>query len=149
MVEHNEERGDVARLTTEIVSAYVAHNPVATSDLARLIEAVGGQLRTVGREEVAPTKPQPAVPVRRSIHPDRLTCLVCGKRHKMLKRHLATEHGLTPAEYRETYGLKPDYPMVAPSYSQQRAELAHKIGLGRLRKKPPVRRRRAARPRSA
>ena len=55
MVEHNEERGDVARLTTEIVSAYVAHNPVATSDLARLIEAVGGQLRTVGREEVAPT----------------------------------------------------------------------------------------------
>jgi predicted transcriptional regulator len=129
----------VAKLTTEIVSAYVAHNPVATADVARLIDTVGDQLRVVGREEPAPAKPQPAVPVRRSIQPDRLTCLLCGKGHKMLKRHLATEHDLTPAGYRELFGLKPDYPMVAPNYSRQRAELAHKIGLGRLRKKPPRR----------
>jgi predicted transcriptional regulator len=130
----------VAKLTTEIVAAYVAHNSLAAVDVARLIQTVGAQLRAVGREEPAPpAKSEPAVPVRRSVHPDRLICLVCGKGHKMLKRHLATEHGLTPADYRELFGLKPDYPMVAPSYSRQRAELAHKIGLGHLRKRPPRR----------
>jgi predicted transcriptional regulator len=140
------DQASVARLTTEIVSAYVAHNPVAASDLPRLIIGVGAELRAVGRqEEPAPEKPQPAVPIRRSIQPDRLTCLVCGKRHKMLKRHLASEHGLTPNDYRELFGLKPDYPMVAPTYSKQRAELAQKIGLGRLGKKPGARRRRSAR----
>jgi predicted transcriptional regulator len=146
--EQGEDRADqtpVARLTTEIVSAYVAHNPVAASDLPRLIVVVGAELQAVGRQgKPAPEKPQPAVPIRRSIHPDRLTCLVCGKRHKMLKRHLATEHGLTPGEYRDLFGLRPDYPMVAPTYSQQRAELAQKIGLGRLGKKPAARRRRSA-----
>jgi predicted transcriptional regulator len=153
MVEPAEEQGQdrpdrasMARLTTEIVSAYVAHNAVATSDLPRLINVVGAELRAVGREqEPALEKPQPAVSIRRSIHPDRLTCLVCGKPHKMLKRHLATEHGLTPGDYRESFGLRPDYPMVAPTYSRQRAELAQKIGLGRLGKKPAARRRRSAR----
>jgi predicted transcriptional regulator len=146
MADPAEERGQdppdeasVAKLTTEIVAAYVAHNSLAAAEVARLIEAVGEQLRAVGRAEPAPARSQPAVPVRRSIHPDRLICLLCGKGHKMLKRHLATEHGLTPADYRELFGLKPDYPMVAPSYSRQRAELAHKIGLGRLRKRPPRR----------
>jgi predicted transcriptional regulator len=137
------DRPSVAKLTTEIVAAYVAHHSLAAADVARLIETVGRQLGAVGREQPGAAKPEPAVPVRRSIHPDHLTCLVCGKDHKMLKRHLAAEHGLTPADYRDRFGLKPDYPMVAPSYSRQRAELAHKIGLGRLRKKP-ARRGRAA-----
>jgi predicted transcriptional regulator len=86
-------------------------------------------------------KPQPAVSVRRSIRPDHLVCLVCGKEQKLLKRHLAGEHQLTPEEYRERFGLKSDYPMVAPNYAQQRRELALSIGLGRPKK--PARRRRA------
>ena len=133
----------VAELTTEIVSAYVAHNALATSDLARLIGVVAAELRAVGREqEPTAAKAEPAVPVRRSIHRDRLTCLVCGKRQKMLRRHLGVAHDLTPSAYRELFGLKPDYPMVAPSYSEERAELARKIGLGGLRKKSTARRRR-------
>jgi predicted transcriptional regulator len=133
----------VAELTTEIVSAYVAHNSLATSDLARLIGVVAAELRAVGREpDPAPAKAEPAVPIRRSIHRDRLTCLVCGKRQKMLRRHLGVAHGLAPSEYRELFGLKEDYPMVAPSYSEERAELARKIGLGGLRKKATAQRRR-------
>ena len=137
----------VAKLTTEIVSAYVAHNALATSDLARLIGVVAAELRAVGREkDPTPEKTEPAVPIRRSIHRDRLTCLVCGKRQKMLRRHLAVAHDLAPSEYRELFGLKADYPMVAPSYSEERAELARKIGLGGRRKKaPPARRRRSSR----
>ena len=64
--------------------------------------------------------------------------LICGKKQKLLKRHLAVEHELTPNQYRESFGLKPDYPMVTPKYAQQRRELALSIGLGRARK--PARR---------
>ena len=69
--------------------------------------------------------------VRRSIGRDHLVCLACGKKQRMLKRHLATEHDLTPDAYREMFSLKPDYPMAAPSYAEARRELALKIGLGR------------------
>jgi predicted transcriptional regulator len=69
--------------------------------------------------------------VRSSVKPDYIACLIDGTRHKMLKRHLAREHGLTPAEYRAEFGLRDDYPMTAPNYTEIRRQLAHKIGLGR------------------
>jgi predicted transcriptional regulator len=135
----------LARLTTDIVAAYVAHNQVAAADVGILIGAVANRLRVLGRpQEPEPAKLEPAVPVRRSITPDHLVCLVCGKQLSMLKRHLAAEHGLTPGQYREAFGLKSDYPMAAPSYSRQRSELAKHHGLGRPKKEPPRRRRRAA-----
>ena len=56
-----------------------------------------------------------------------------GKPYKTLRRHLAG-HGLTPGDYRERYGLKADYPMVAPGYAEVRPDMAKKIGLGRKRK---------------
>lgn len=73
----------------------------------------------------------PAVTVRRSLaSKDHLISLIDGKPYKTLRRHLST-HGLTEQEYRERYGLKPDYPMVAPTYSETRRAMAKKIGLGR------------------
>jgi predicted transcriptional regulator len=96
-------------------------------------------------------KPEPAVSIRRSIQPDHLLCLVCGKPQKILKRHLAVQHELTPVEYRARFELRPDYPMIAPNYAQQRREVALKLGLGKPKKAaPPVKRRKApARPRKA
>ena len=82
-------------------------------------------------EPPAEERAEPAVSLRRSVRPDHLVCLACGKPQKMLKRHLAVQHGLTPAEYRERFGLKPDYPMAAPNYVQQRREVALATGLGR------------------
>jgi predicted transcriptional regulator len=38
----------------------------------------------------------PAVPIRRSAANDHIVCLEEGKKLKMLKRHLQTDHGLTP-----------------------------------------------------
>ncbi len=61
-------------------------------------------------------------------------CLEDGKKFKMLKRHLKTDHNMTPKGYRERWGLPTDYPMVAPNYAKARSELAKKIGLGRKRK---------------
>ena len=129
-----------AELTAEIVSAYVSNNEIALSDVAALITAVAGQLSRIGTapEPVEVEKPEPAVPIRRSIQRDHLLCLVCGKPQKVLKRHLAVRHDLTPAQYRERFGLKPDYPMAAPSYVQRRREVALQTGLGRLKK--PARR---------
>ena len=79
----------------------------------------------------------PAVPIRRSVTDDHIVCLEDGKKLKMLKRHLMTDHGLTPEAYRASWGLKPDYPMVAPTYSAQRQALAKQIGLGRKPAPPP------------
>ena len=76
-------------------------------------------------------RPEPAVPVKKSITPDYLVCLEDGKKLKMLKRHLMTHYGITPDEYRAKWGLPADYPMVAPNYAEQRRSLAVKIGLGR------------------
>jgi predicted transcriptional regulator len=136
----------LAEMTSEIVCAYASHNQVAASELATLVGAVAGELRKVGIRpaEQEQVRPEPVVPVRRSIASDHLVFLVCGKKQKLLKRHLAVEHDLTPEQYRESFGLKPDYPMAAPNYAHQRRELALKIGLGRPTKSAPKRKRKAA-----
>ena len=143
----------LAELTAEIVSAYVSNNPVPVSEVSIVISSVAANLGALATEEpaAAPRKPEPAVPIRRSVSRDQITCLVCGGKHKVLKRHLAVAHQLTPAEYRELFGLKRDYPMAAPSYVQERAEIARRIGLGRPRKAASGKRTRAAKsaPKSA
>ena len=76
----------------------------------------------------------PAVSVRKSLASrDHIVSLIDGRPYKTLRRHLS-KHGLTPDDYRRRYGLKPDYPMVAPAYAETRRDLANKIGLGRKRK---------------
>jgi predicted transcriptional regulator len=150
-VNETSESVSVAALTAEIVSAYVSNNQIAMPDLAGLITTVAGQLSKVGAEPEQPAeeKSEPAVSVRRSVRPDHLVCLVCGKPQKMLKRHLAVRHELTPAEYRDRFGLKPDYPMTAPNYAQQRREVALASGLGRPTKPPRRGRKSNPRPQAA
>ncbi len=122
--------GDVLGLTAQIVSAHVSNNSVTVDALPSLIQDVYRTLASVGREPSQPEKPQPAVPVKKSIFPDYIICLEDGKKLKMLKRHLKTAYNLSPDQYRDRWGLPPDYPMVAPSYARQRSSLAKKIGLG-------------------
>jgi len=130
MSEENQ-KNDLLALTGQIVSAHVSHNTVAMSDVPQFIEQVYRTLSSVGEEaEVVEERPQPAVPIKKSITPDYLICLEDGKKMKMLKRHLATAYGMTPDEYRERWGLPSDYPMVAPNYAKQRSKLAKEIGLG-------------------
>jgi predicted transcriptional regulator len=121
---------DLLALTTEIVSAHVANNTVAVSDLPQLIHEVYRTLASVGNAPVVPERPQPAVPVKKSVTPDYIICLEDGKKLKMLKRHLKTAYDMTPEEYRDRWGLPADYPMVAPNYAAHRSSLAKKIGLG-------------------
>ena len=130
---------DLLGLTAEIVSAHVSNNPVSISDLPNLIQEVYRTLSTVGQPVVVVAeKPQPAVPIKKSITPEFLICLEDGRKLKMLKRHLKTAYKMTPEEYRERWGLPSDYPMVAPNYAKHRSTLAKKIGLGTKPRKPRV-----------
>ena len=72
----------------------------------------------------------PAVPIEESVHDDYIICLEDGERLKTLKKHLMTKYNMTPEQYRARWKLPHDYPMVAPSYSRMRSEIAGKIGLG-------------------
>lgn len=119
-------------LTADIVSAHVENNQVAVGDLPGLISKVYSALAGLGSPAAAPVVEQePAVSIRSSVKPDYIVCLEDGKKLKMLKRHLSSTYGMSPADYRAKWKLPADYPMVAPNYAEQRRKLAHKIGLGR------------------
>ncbi len=119
----------------EIAAAYVSNNHVPAHDLPNLIATIHASLAQMGSqpqvsESDSEPKPKPtAEQIRKSITPDALISFIDGMPYKTLKRHL-TAHGFDPATYRERFGLRADYPMVAPSYSSRRSALAKKIGLG-------------------
>lgn len=120
---------ELLALTSEIVAAHVANNSVPMAELPKLIQDVHRALSTVAAGG-AVERPDPAVPVKKSITPEYIVCLEDGKKLKMLKRHLMSAYSLTPEQYRERWGLPHDYPMVAPNYAKHRSHLAKKIGLG-------------------
>jgi predicted transcriptional regulator len=130
---------DYIGLTANIVSAYVSNNVTPASDIPALINQVHAALVRVsnGQHESSPELARPAVPVKRSVTSEYLICLEDGKKFKSLKRHLRTQYNLTPEQYREKWGLPPDYPMVAPSYAAARSELARQMGLGQQRRRRP------------
>ena len=128
------ERGEILRMTAEVVAAYVGNNSLPTTQLSDVINTVYGTFNRVNGKNGASVNghaQKAAVSVRRSVTPDYIICLEDGKKLKMLKRHLRTVYGLTPDEYRAKWRLPTNYPMVAPNYSKQRSAFAKKIGLGR------------------
>jgi predicted transcriptional regulator len=127
-------------LAADLVMAWLA-NPNTRTDAEdvpaflksihrAVVELTGG---TVVADQIQP-EAEPvfvrAVSVRKSLASnDHIISMIDGKPYRTLARHLSS-NGLTPADYRERYGLKPDYPMTAPSYSEARRAMAQKIGLG-------------------
>jgi predicted transcriptional regulator len=133
----NTTTGNFIELTADIVSAYVSNNTVPAGDIAALINQVhSALLRVSGGQSEAPAEPlKPAIPVKKSISPEFIVCLEDGKKFKSLKRHLRTQYNMTPEQYREKWGLPPDYPMVAPNYAAARSQLAKQMGLGQQRRR--------------
>jgi predicted transcriptional regulator len=124
-------------LTANIVSAYLSNNPTPASEIPNLISQIHAALLRVssGRSEGPAEPAKPAVSVKKSINADYLVCLEDGKRFKSLRRHLRTQYNMTPEQYRDKWGLPPDYPMVAPNYAVARSQLAKKMGLGQQRRR--------------
>lgn len=139
MVDETPERAlNSVELATEITIAWLG-NPntrVSADEVPAFLKSMHNALGELSGAPAAASAQDavpehvPAVPVRTSVKPDYILSLIDGRKLKSLKRHLSV-HGLTPKEYRERYGLKADYPMVAANYAAQRREVAKKIGLGR------------------
>ena len=137
-----EETAEYIKMTAELVAAYVGNNNLSPADLPGLIREVHLAICDAvnGSGTSHSNAPSPAVPIKRSITNEHITCLECGKQFKSLKRHLNTHHGLKPTQYREKWSLPYDYPMVAPTYAKERSKLAIDMGLGK--KQASTRRRR-------
>lgn len=124
-------------LAADIVSAYVSNNSVPAAELPSLINEVHAALLRVTSGIAAPVveAPKPAVPAKKSVTNDFIVCLEDGRKFKSLKRHLRTQFNMSPDDYREKWGLPPDYPMVAPNYAKARSNLAKQMGLGQQRRR--------------
>ena len=129
-------------LAADIVSAYVSNNSVPASDLPALINEVHSALVrvTAGQPVITTEAPKPAIPPKKSITNEYIICLEDGRKFKSLKRHLRTQYNMSPDEYREKWGLPPDYPMVAPNYAKARSNLAKQMGLGQQRRRTTAKR---------
>jgi predicted transcriptional regulator len=138
MMNNHDNKSTLPGLTTEIVTAYLRNHPMAAVEVPVLIATVARELGGFGREPEQPAQPEPAVSIRRSVQRDHLVCLICGKKLKSLRRHLAVAHHLTPAGYHDQFGLNRDYPIVAPAYAEQRAAIARGSGLGLRRALEPA-----------
>lgn len=125
--------GEAMRMTTDIVSSFVANNAVSSDELSDLIRSVHRTLLGLKGDGAAASseRPKPAVAINRSVHDDYIVCLEDGKKLKMLKRYLRSTYNMSPDDYRKRWALPADYPMVAPSYAARRSEFAKKIGLGK------------------
>src|ERR1700758_2707592 len=128
---------DYIGLAANIVAAYVSHNSVPSAEIPNLISQVYTALKRVsdGQGVSAAEPVKPAVPVKRSVTAEYIVCLEDGLKFKSLKRHLRTRYNLTPDQYREKWGLPPDYAMVASNYAAARSQLAKQMGLGQQRRR--------------
>ena len=118
-------------LTAKIVQSYVRHHRLGPDQLADLITSVYRAIGQLGQPPEPDEVLIPAVSVRRSIHRDYVVCLDCGYRGKMLRRHIATRHGLSRDDYRQRWGLRSNHPLTAPAYSEHRSTTAKARGFGR------------------
>jgi len=140
-VAETDDHNNTLELATDLTIAWLSNpNTRASADevadiLLKMHDTIRGLASRSEQEQDPPAEEYiPAVSVRKSLaSKDHLISMIDGKPYKTLRRHLSG-HGLTPEQYRTRYNLAPDYPMVAPNYSEARREMARHIGLGRKRK---------------
>lgn len=132
------DRALIVELTSKIAAAYVGNHAISVSELPHLVNIISDAISRAAGPEKNENSPAlaPAVPIKKSVKPDSITCLECGKTLRTLKRHLDADHGLSVADYKAKWGLPSEYPVVAPNYAKARSELARKLGLGRKARVP-------------
>lgn len=135
----DEGRGAGNGMVTAIVAAFAQREDVGVDEIVELTRRLTGLAETAGpevagRPAAGPSAGEPAVtpavPVEDAVQRDHVVCLCCGRAFKTLKRHLRAAHGLSETEYRARFGLSPDVPIVAPSYSERRSAVALEAGFG-------------------
>lgn len=117
-------------LACDVVAAYVRHNTIPSGDVTSALREIHRAFEVLATPVARPSRPIPAVPIKRSVARDYVICLEDGRKLKMLKRYLQAKYGMTPEEYRTKWRLPESYPMVAPAYALARSAFAKKSGLG-------------------
>lgn len=132
----NERLDPTVSLTASVVSAYIANNPLPAAELPDFIGKIYASIKLIslGSPDVPPDEIKGVARAKKTVTPEFIICLEDGKRFKSLKRHIETQYGLTPDQYRAKWNLPSNYPMVAPNYSATRSKLAKSMGLGRRMK---------------
>lgn len=124
-------RAELLGFTAEIVAAQLANNNMNIAEIPGFIQQVFQTLTTLDAEHHnATSRPKPFVPINKSITDEYIICLEDGKKLQMLKRYLKTTYNMSVEQYKERWGLGPDYPVVAPSYAKRRSAIAKSTGLG-------------------
>src|SRR5271170_7023287 len=123
--------GNDPYLTAKIATKYLIHNKLSVNQLGDLITTVHQAIGHLGQPTELEELLTPAVSVRRSVQHGYVVCLDCGFKALTLRRHVNVQHGLNPDEYLRRWGLKSDYPLTAPAYSERRSAMAKALGLGR------------------
>ena len=120
---------DLRELTARVVASFVSHQSLPASEVPELIRQTYQAFANLGHTDADRLISRvPAVPIEQSVADDFVVCLEDGRRLKTLKRYLRNQFGLSPQQYRSRWGLPPDYPMVAPSYTRLRSSLARRTG---------------------
>lgn len=127
-----EDRDKLLGWTATIISAYVGENAIPRAEIPQLIKDVHSTLGDLGWPSATASKP--ATGIDRTITDDYIVCLEDGKKFKSLKRHLMTEYGMTPDQYKAKWNLPESYPMVAPNYTRVRSRIAKETGFGEWRR---------------
>lgn len=128
------DRKELLEAATQLAGAYLQANPMPVEEIGGVVQTCVEVLTELNKSfcSVRIRLPaMPAVPIEDSVTDDYVVCLEDGKRLRMLKRHLSTVYKMSVEEYKERWGLGPDYPIVAPSYARRRSAIAKSTGLGK------------------
>ncbi len=130
---NNDEKPNFLKLTAQIASSYlpVARGNFSVSDVLKDIHKTLMELHQAETPQKEPEKAAPVISAHQSVTEDHITCMMCGFEGRTLKRHLRTQHSMTPKEYREHFNLASDYPMIAPAYANARSEMAKSWNFGK------------------
>ena len=126
---------DLLDKTVHIAAAYLGHNSSEPVQIPDLLNTIHGALHKLSTDGVAPMRPEPSVPIDKSVTPEAVHCLDCSFAGKMLKRHIASAHNLTSEGYRARWGLPESYSLTAPNYAKRRSKIAKQTGLGKHAKR--------------
>jgi predicted transcriptional regulator len=114
-----------AKITAQVLCAYFRNNIVSPDDLPGLCARTYAAIETAlaAPQSLEPSKAPTPEEIAASITRDAIISFENGRRYRSLRRHLR-QLGLTDEQYRRKWGLPGDYPLVAQSFSDLRANAA-------------------------
>lgn len=122
----------------DIVKAQASVRNMTEEEITSMVRSVAEGIRYTAEDSQPEASAQgqaPAVDPKKAIREKSVVCLECGKQFKVItKKHLAS-HGLTPAEYKEKWGLKRSTSLIAKSLARERRKKMQEMQLWKRRRK--------------